>query len=77
MPGYKTRHGAWVKPGRMSARAGWPGSYRDYTYMRAPPAPYPKTAQQKKIGEKGRCVARECTGKTGATFKECLLKCVR
>ena len=73
----KTMKGAWIKPGHASTRAGWPGSYWAYTYVRAAPKPYPKTAQQKKIGEKGRCVARECKGKTGAAFKECLLGCVR
>lgn len=73
----KTKRGAWVKPGRASSRSGWPGSYRDYTYMRGAPAPYPKTAQQKKIGAGGRCVAEKCTGKTGTEFKLCLLTCVK
>jgi hypothetical protein len=73
----KTRQGAWIKAGRSSGKPGWPGSYRDYTYVRGAPAPYPKTAQQKKIGDKGRCVAKECKGKTGSAFKECLLTCVR
>lgn len=75
--GYKTRKGSWVKPGHMSNKSGWPGSYYLYTYVRAPPKPYPKTKQQKAIGDKGRCVAKECKGKSGSTFKECLLGCVR
>ena len=47
--GMKTKKGAWVKAGRTGGPY-LPGSYRDYTYVRAPPAAYPKTTQQKKIG---------------------------
>lgn len=67
--GLKNKKGAWVKPG-----AG--GSYRSYIYVRAAPAAYPTTSQQKAIGDKGRCVGRECKGKTGSAFKECRHKCV-
>lgn len=73
--GMKTKKGAWVKPGRHGGPY-LPGSYYLYTYVRAPPKPYPTTAQQKKIGEKGRCVRRECRGKTGPDFFECRAKCV-
>jgi len=60
----KGKRGAWVKPG-----AG--GSYRGYMYMRAAPKSYPTTAQQKKIGDGGRRMGKECAGKTGAAFREC------
>jgi len=75
LAGMRTRKGAWVKPGR-SGGPYLPGSYRDYTYVRAPPAEYPTTKQQKAIGDKGRCVRKECTGKTGPAFFECRRTCV-
>ena len=73
--GMKTKKGAWVKAGRAGGPY-LPGSYYQYTYVRAPPAPYPKTAQQKAIGVKGRCVRAECSGKRGPDFFECRDKCV-
>jgi len=75
LTGMKTKKGAWVKPGRHGGPY-LPGSYYQYTYVRAPPAPYPKTAQQKAIGAKGRCVREKCTGKTKTEFFICRAQCV-
>lgn len=72
MRSMKTKKGAWVKPGQTSGRSSFPGSYGDYVYVRAPPASYPKTAQQIKIGAAGR----ECAikGKSGRDIHECIRK---
>lgn len=70
----KTKKGAWVKAGR-GASGSFPGSYRDYTYIRAAPSGYATTAQQKSIGAKGRCVGQKCKGKTGADFLVCRHEC--
>jgi len=71
----KSKKGAWVKAGRVGGPY-LPGSYAQYTYLRAAPKPYPKTAQQKAIGAKGRCVREKCTGKTKSEFFECRASCV-
>jgi hypothetical protein len=60
----KGKKGMWMKPGGG-------GSYRGYLYARAAPSPYPTTDQQKRIGDKGRRVGKECAGKTGSAFREC------
>jgi hypothetical protein len=60
----KGKKGAWVKPGGG-------GSYRGYMYMRAAPKSYPTTSQQGKVGDAGRKVGENCTGKKGAEFKKC------
>jgi len=74
LAGMKTKLGAWVKPGRTGGPL-LPGSYRDYTYVRAPPKSYPTTAQQKAIGAKGRCVREKCKGKRGSDFIACRQTC--
>jgi len=60
----KGKKGAWTK-------AGGGGSYRGYKYERAAPSNYPTTAQQRKIGNAGREVGKQCKGKVGADFKAC------
>lgn len=69
-----TKKGAWVKPGTLglSDKGTFPGSYGDYIYVRAPPASYKKTAQQRKIG----AAARKCAikGKSGKDIHECIRK---
>jgi hypothetical protein len=49
----------------------WPGSYKDYVLVRSAPSPYPKTAQQAKIGEAGRKIREKCKGKTKHEFAAC------
>lgn len=72
--GLKSKKGAWVKPGRTGGPL-LPGSYRGYTYVRAPPKPYPTTSQQKAIGAKGRCVREKCKGKRASDFIACRQSC--
>ena len=70
MRSLKTKKGAWVKPGQTSGVSSFPGSYADYVYVRAPPAAYPKTAQQRRIGAAGReCAVR---GKSGREIHDCI-----
>jgi len=69
--GMATKKGAWVKPGNVgTGTAGFPGSYGDYIYVRAAPKDYPKTAQQRRIGEAGRKCAIK--GKSGRDIHECI-----
>lgn len=68
---FKTRTGAWVRPGRSGSNPLAPGSWKDYVLVRSGPKPYAKTAQQKKIGEAGRRVGKECKGQSGSAFYEC------
>ena len=72
LKGMSTKKGAWVKPGSVGSTSGFPGSYGDYIYVRASPADYPKTAQQRRIG----AAARECAvkGKSGRDIHECIRK---
>lgn len=74
LEGMNTKKGAWVKPGDKgtSDKGKFPGSYGDYVYVRAPPAEYPKTAQQQKIGAAGaKCAVK---GKSGKEIHHCLKK---
>ena len=41
------------------------------------PALYPKTEQQKRLGEAGRAVGLECRGKTGSEFFRCRAEVLR
>jgi len=50
----KTKSGVWVKKGRSGSKSYAPGSYGGYTYERASPRNYPKTAQQQRIGKCAR-----------------------
>lgn len=70
--GMQTKKGAWVKPGTVGKKSDFPGSYGDYIYVRAPPADYKKTPQQRKIG----AAARKCAvkGKSGKEIHECIRK---
>jgi len=64
MGNLKTKKGVWLKEGKGA-------SYRGYSYRRAAPRKYTKTAQQAKIGEAGRKVGAECKGKKGSDFRKC------
>lgn len=61
----------WMKLGKQGSDPVSPGSYGGWVKMRKPPRRYPTTSQQKKIGEGGRRMGKECKGKTGAAFREC------
>jgi len=61
----------WMKLGKQGSDAVAPGSYGGWVKLRKAPSRYPTTAQQKKIGEGGRKMGKECKGKTGASFREC------
>lgn len=67
--GLSTKAGAWVKPGkRATDNPTHPGSYGDYIYVRAAPASYPKTEQQKRIAAAGR----KCKGSKNP--QECIIE---
>lgn len=82
LEGLKRKQGAWVKPGNKNTNFGTrkvdgetktgkaPGSFGDFIYVRAPPADYKKTAQQKKIGK----AAKECAapGKDLKDIQSCV-----
>ncbi len=61
----------WMKLGKQGSDPVSPGSYGGYVKLRRPPKKYPTTAQQKKIGEKGRAMGEKCKGKSGAAFRQC------
>lgn len=61
----------WARLGKQGSDPVSPGSYGGYIKMRKPPSAYPTTAQQRKIGEGGREMGKNCKGKTGAAFREC------
>jgi len=61
----------WVKLGHQGNDPVAPGSYGGWVKFRKAPSSYPTTPQQKKIGDGGRRMGKECAGKTGATFREC------
>jgi len=67
----KTKKGFWGKPGQVSGNSTFPGGYKGYMYFRDAPDEYPKTPQQKKIGELGREIGEKCAGKHGADFTAC------
>lgn len=70
LEGMNGKKGAWVKPGDSSGDPAFPGSYSDYVYVRAPPSDYPKTDQQKRIGQAGRECAKE--GRSGKEIHQCI-----
>mgnify|MGYP001595139260 FL=1 len=61
----------WARKGRAGSNAQAPGSYGGYLRERKPPSGYATTSQQKKIGEAGRAVGKECKGRTGGEWYNC------
>jgi len=61
----------WMRKGQSGSNAQAPGSYGGYFKQRKAPRAYPTTGQQRRIGDAGREVGKQCKGKTGSSWFEC------
>lgn len=61
----------WMKRGNTGSNSLAPGSYGGWFKLRKPPKAYPTTAHQHRIGDAGRQVGQECTGKRGSEWFRC------
>ena len=61
----------WMKRGQTGSNPQAPGSYGGWFKIRKPPRAYPTTPQQRKIGDAGRKMGKECVGKKGSDFFQC------
>ncbi|MGI0150182.1 MAG: hypothetical protein ACREDF_11710 [Thermoplasmata archaeon] len=61
----------WMRRGNAGSNAIAPGSYGGYYRQRRAPSSYPTTPQQRKVGQAGREVGKQCKGKKGSDFFRC------